>query len=63
MKEGKLEIKLAGRGREQSRRVSFKERFVCKERDRAVDGEAYELKGKEGEPETSSFGIKLPTGT
>lgn len=29
IKEGKLEIKLAGRGREQSRRVSFKVRGLC----------------------------------
>lgn len=35
---------------------------MCKERDGAVDGEACELKGKEGEPGTSSFSIRLPSG-
>lgn len=29
IKEGKLKIKLAGRDREQSRRVSFKARGLC----------------------------------
>lgn len=38
-------------------------REVCVQReDGAADREAHELKGKEGEPGTSSFSIKLPSG-
>lgn len=62
IKEEKLKTKVAGRGREQSRGVSFKVRGSCPRGGMVLEGETCKLRGKEDEPGASSFGIRLSTG-